>query len=131
MTPGDIVTHSLYTNLVGSVIDINKFGVLVRWASQSRAMQHMCAQPKRHPAQFIVLAEQWKSVRKTTEGLNCMDEDKETAEQSELDESRLVVETEAELPEIVEEPVEAIEESVDSDPLPAESEYEELEEEES
>jgi hypothetical protein len=122
---GAIVTHTLYPNLVGEVLDVHqRFGLLVRWQSESRAMRHLCDKPQRHPPEFLVLASEWKSIPKTSEGLNCME-----SEELDTNSRQHAPVMESETPEIIEEPLEeAIEESLLSEPLPTE-EAEDLEKE--
>lgn len=123
---GALVGHQFYDSIVGEVLDINKrFGVLVRWQSEDRKMAHICREPRRHLAQHLVLASEWKSIQKTNEGLSCVDDEEADDEESEN-------KVEVEVPDIVaDEPVteEPIPEAVNSDPLPAEEEaVEDLEE---
>jgi hypothetical protein len=122
-----VATHMLYTDLVGHVLAVDDFGVLVEWTTQNHKMRRLCGEPRRHPIQFLVPANEWKSVPKTSEGLSCVDE--------EIDDAEPEHKSEAEVPEIedvAEEPAveAAIEEAADSAPLPSEEELEDLYEEE-
>jgi hypothetical protein len=121
-----VVTHTLYTDLVGRVIGLNEFGALVEWTTQNRKFQHMCGQ-RRHPIQFLVLANEWESVPKSSQGLSCVDEETTDAEPEHKIEADV-----PDIEDVAEEPaVEApIEEAADSVPLPSEEELEELYEEE-